>query len=48
MKRFTLLPLVAVALAGVPASAQIMPGVRAPATAHDAMAIGQCSPARSR
>jgi hypothetical protein len=41
MKRFALLPLVTVALAGVPASAQIMPGVRAPATAHDAMAIGQ-------
>lgn len=28
-------------LAAAPAAAQIMPGVRPPATAHDAMAIGQ-------
>jgi hypothetical protein len=38
MKRLILL---AALLPAAPAAAQIMPGVRAPATAHDAMSIGQ-------
>jgi hypothetical protein len=38
MKRLALL---AALLFAAPAAAQIMPGLRAPATAHDAMSIGQ-------
>lgn len=38
MKRLAVL---AMLLSAAPAAAQIMPGVRVPATAHDAMAIGQ-------
>jgi hypothetical protein len=38
MKR---LALFAALLSAAPAAAQIMPGLRAPATAHDAMSIGQ-------
>ncbi|HMG47642.1 MAG TPA: hypothetical protein VK614_09310 [Allosphingosinicella sp.] len=38
MKRLALL---AILLSAAPAAAQIMPGLRAPATAHDAMSIGQ-------
>ncbi|MEA3031466.1 MAG: hypothetical protein QOG13_2791 [Sphingomonadales bacterium] len=41
MKRFAPFPALAALLAAAPAAAQIMPGLRAPATAHDAMSIGQ-------
>lgn len=38
MKRLAVL---AILLSAAPAAAQIMPGLRAPTTAHDAMALGQ-------